>query len=66
MDRFFIDYSNGREELGHYSIILFAFTALMIIPATVAELLFVKIIKQSCEAGKRFFGEKRSLRLVLQ
>ncbi len=27
----------------------------MIIPATVAELLFVKIIKQSCEAGKRFF-----------
>lgn len=55
MDRFFIDYSNGREELGHYSIILFAFTALMIIPATVAELLFVKIIKQSCEAGKHFF-----------
>lgn len=55
MDRFFIDYSSGREELGHYSIILFAFTALMIIPATVAELLFVKIIKQSCEAGKRFF-----------
>ncbi|EXW19450.1 polysaccharide biosynthesis family protein [Acinetobacter baumannii 25766_4] len=58
MDRFFIDYSNGREELGHYSIILFAFTALMIIPATVAELLFVKIIKQSCEAGKRFFLER--------
>lgn len=55
MDRFFIDYSSGREELGHYSIILFAFTALMIIPATVAELLFVKIIKQSCEAGKRLF-----------
>jgi len=55
MDRFFIDYSRGREELGHYSIILFAFTALMIIPATVAELLFVKIIKQSCEAGKRLF-----------
>jgi len=55
MDRFFIDYSSGREELGHYSIILFAFTALMIIPATVAELLFVKIIKQSCGAGKRLF-----------
>ncbi|CAI3159296.1 hypothetical protein MWMV2_MWMV2_03264 [Acinetobacter oleivorans] len=55
MDRFFIDYSSGREELGHYSIILFAFTALMIIPATVAELLFVKIIKQSCEAGQRLF-----------
>ncbi|HHP6746545.1 TPA: polysaccharide biosynthesis protein [Acinetobacter baumannii] len=63
MDRFFIDYSNGREELGHYSIILFAFTALMIIPATVAELLFVKIIKQSCEAGKRFFWRETFITL---
>lgn len=63
MDRFFIDYSNGREELGHYSIILFAFTALMIIPATVAELLFVKIIKQSCEAGKRFFWKETFITL---
>ncbi|HAV6091540.1 TPA: polysaccharide biosynthesis protein, partial [Acinetobacter baumannii] len=63
MDRFFIDYSNGREELGHYSIILFAFTALMIIPAKVAELLFVKIIKQSCEAGKRFFWRETFITL---
>lgn len=63
MDRFFIDYSSGREELGYYSIILFAFTALMIIPATVAELLFVKIIKQSCEAGKRFFWKETFITL---
>jgi len=55
MDRFFIDYSSGREQLGYYSVIIFVFSALMIIPATVAELLFVKIIKQSCESGKRFF-----------
>lgn len=55
MDRFFIDYSNGREQLGHYSIIIFAFSALMIIPATVVELLFVKIIRQSCESGKKWF-----------
>lgn len=63
MDRFFIDYSNGREELGHYSIILFAFSALMIIPASVAELLFVKIIKQSCESGKRFFWKETLITL---
>ncbi|HCW4618271.1 MULTISPECIES: MATE family efflux transporter [Acinetobacter] len=63
MDRFFIDYSNGREELGHYSIILFAFSALMIIPASVAELLFVKIIKQSCESGKRFFWKETFITL---
>ena len=55
MDRFFVDYSNGREQLGLYSVIIFVFSALMIIPATVAELLFVKIIKQSCESGKRLF-----------
>lgn len=63
MDRFFIDYSNGRQELGHYSIILFAFSALMIIPATVAELLFVKIIKQSCESGKHFFWKETLITL---
>lgn len=55
MDRFFIDYTNGRDQLGFYSIILFAFSALMIIPASIAELLFVKIIKQSCGSGKRLF-----------
>lgn len=55
MDRFFIDYSNGREQLGYYSVIIFVFSALMIIPATVAELLFVKIIKESCGSGKRIF-----------
>lgn len=55
MDRFFIDYSNGREQLGYYSVVIFVFSALMIIPATVAELLFVKIIKQSCGSGKRLF-----------
>lgn len=55
MDRFFIDYSNGREQLGYYSVIIFVFSALMIIPATVAELLFVKIIKESCGTGKRIF-----------
>lgn len=55
MDRFFIDYTLGREALGDYSIIVFAFSALMILPATMAELLFVKIIKQSFELGKMFF-----------
>ncbi|WP_353163618.1 oligosaccharide flippase family protein [Acinetobacter guillouiae] len=55
MDRFFIDYSNGREQLGYYSVIIFVFSALMIIPATVAELLFVKIIRQSCKSGKKIF-----------
>ncbi|ATF91964.1 oligosaccharide flippase family protein [Cedecea neteri] len=55
MDRFFIDYSSGRAALGDYSVITFAFSALMIIPATVAELLYVKIIKQSSTVGRVLF-----------
>ncbi|MCK8152302.1 polysaccharide biosynthesis protein [Citrobacter amalonaticus] len=55
MDRFFINHTLGRDALGEYSIITFAFTALMIIPSTCAELLFVKVIKESCTAGKILF-----------
>ncbi|KNC91475.1 polysaccharide biosynthesis protein [Trabulsiella odontotermitis] len=55
MDRFFIDYSAGRDILGKYSIITFAFSALMVIPSTCAELLFVKVVKQTCQSGKIFF-----------
>jgi len=55
MDRFFINSNLGREMLGFYSVITFAFTALMIIPSTCAELLFVKVVKESCATGKVFF-----------
>lgn len=55
MDRFFVDHYLGRQALGDYSIITFAFTALMIIPATFAELIFTKIIRQSVQAGKKLF-----------
>ncbi|MBL5900976.1 oligosaccharide flippase family protein [Lelliottia amnigena] len=55
MDRFFIKNMLGIDALGHYSVITFAFTALMIIPSTCAELLFVKIIKESCKQGKKHF-----------
>lgn len=65
MDRFFIDYSLGRDQLGHYSIIIFAFTALMIIPATCAELLFVKVIRESCESGKVIFIKEVSILLAI-
>lgn len=64
MDRFFIDYSSGRAMLGDYSVITFAFSALMIIPATCAELLYVKIIQQSSYSGKTIFL-KETLLIVL-
>lgn len=55
MDRFFIDNNLGRDMLGAYSVITFAFTALMIIPSTCAELLFVKVVRQSSSDGKKIF-----------
>jgi O-antigen/teichoic acid export membrane protein len=61
MDRFFIDYTYGRSTLGNYSIITFAFSALMVIPSTCSELLFVKIVKQSSESGKVVFIREISI-----
>ncbi|HEG1826149.1 TPA: polysaccharide biosynthesis protein [Enterobacter cloacae] len=55
MDRFFIDGTGGRDQLGNFSVIIFAFSALMIIPSTCAELLFVKVIKQCSQTGRCLF-----------
>lgn len=65
MDRFFIDDSGGREQLGNYSVIIFAFSALMIIPSTCAELLFVKVIRQCSQSGKRLFVKESLIMLVV-
>lgn len=65
MDRFFIDYSSGRAMLGDYSVIIFAFSALMIIPATCVELLYVRIIQQSSIYGKVFFLKETFLMLLI-
>lgn len=65
MDRFFIDYSSGRAMLGDYSVITFAFSALMIIPATCAELLYVKIIQQSSSSGKTIFIKETALIVIV-
>jgi O-antigen/teichoic acid export membrane protein len=65
MDRFFIDYSSGRAMLGNYSVITFAFSALMIIPATCAELLYVRVIQQSSKNGKTLFLKETLLILLI-
>lgn len=64
-DRFFIDYTLGRAKLGDYSIITFAFSALMVIPATCAELLFVRIMQQSVHNGKRIFYKESAMLLSI-
>jgi O-antigen/teichoic acid export membrane protein len=45
IDKILLEYFKGRDVLGEYAIILFAFSMFLIIPNALAELLFPKIIK---------------------
>ena len=65
MDRFIIDGMFGREMLGHYSVIYFVFTALLIIPSTTAELLFPRIIKQSSQLGRCIYPKEMCLTFII-
>ncbi len=46
IDKILLEHYRGSELLGEYSIILFVFATLLIIPGTLAELVFPKIIKK--------------------
>ena len=45
IDKFLLEHFEGKEALGDYAIILFSFSMFLIIPSSLAELLFPKIIK---------------------
>lgn len=55
IDRYFIDYFLGREVLGIYSVISFAFSALLVVPATMTELIFQKVVVQTASNHRWFF-----------
>ncbi len=61
MDRFFIDHYLGRSALGNYSVITFAFSALMIIPASCAELIFSRVVRQSALKKKKVYIKESML-----
>ena len=46
IDKILLEHYRGSAILGEYSIILFVFATLMVIPGTLAELVFPKIIKK--------------------
>lgn len=47
IDRIFIDHKLGKEVLGEYSVILFVFSALMMIPSVLVELIYPRIVKNT-------------------
>ncbi len=58
VDRFIIDFYLGKEALGHYSVIMFAFAALFVVPSVLAEMIFPKIIRQTVDSGRLFYPKE--------
>lgn len=54
VDRIILNAYSSKEVLGEYSIVLFAFALLLIIPSTVAEFIFPKIVRTTVEDGRTF------------
>jgi len=52
VDKILVEHFKGVELLGEYSIILFVFATLLIIPGSLAELVFPKIIKNVIASKK--------------
>lgn len=54
VDRIVLNAYSSKEVLGEYSIVLFAFSLLLIIPSTVAEFIFPTIVRTTVEDGRTF------------
>ncbi len=58
IDKIVLEKYRGVELLGEYSIVLFVFATLRIIPGTLSELVFPKIIKDVSSNSKVFFPKE--------
>jgi O-antigen/teichoic acid export membrane protein len=54
VDRIILNAYSSKEVLGEYSVVLFAFSLLLIIPSTVAEFIFPKIVRTTVKDGRTF------------
>jgi O-antigen/teichoic acid export membrane protein len=52
IDKILLENYKGKEALGEYSIIMFVFATLLVIPSTLNELIFPRIIKKITETSK--------------
>lgn len=55
VDRIILNAYTSKEVLGEYSIVLFAFSLLLIIPSTLAEFVFPKVVRTAIHEGKTFY-----------
>jgi O-antigen/teichoic acid export membrane protein len=54
VDRIILNAYDTKEVLGEYSIILFAFSLLLIIPSTMAEFIFPRIVRTTVQDGRTY------------
>lgn len=52
LDRVFISNFLGEKILGEYSVVIFAFSALLVLPSIIAELIYPKIVRETIETGR--------------
>ncbi len=64
VDRVLMNYFASKSVLGEYSIVLFAFSLLLIIPSTLAEFVFPKIISETVNSG-RIYYPRETLSIVI-
>lgn len=63
VDRIILNAYTSKDLVGEYSIVLFAFSMLFIIPSTLAEFIFPKIIRTTVDGGKIFYP--REIMMIL-
>jgi|SRR5690554_2758049 len=58
VDRFFVDFSLGRVELGNYTVVLFVFSSLFTVPSILSELVFPRVVSQTINNRRVFFWKE--------
>lgn len=64
VDRIILNAHSSKEVLGEYSVILFAFSLLLIIPSTLAEFVFPKVVRTTIRDGRTFYPRETMLILI--
>ena len=64
VDRIILNAYSSKDVVGEYSVILFAFAMLLIIPSTLAEFIFPKIVRSTVEGGRKFYPQEMLITLI--
>ncbi len=61
VDRIILNKYSTKAVVGEYSIVLFSFAILFMIPSTLAEFVFPKIVRVTAESGKVFYPREMAI-----